>query len=419
MIRKKNLTLGAGKLFFDLFDEDGLPAGEFYLGNTTSVTYEYEETRRGRWTSDEGGCHKTDNAIIGGEGNVRFNVDDLSYEVMAILLRGEAEMLVQTATVGQPIYQEFSAKRAGLWYQLGQDAANPSGLRDVLIEAFYLNGSTNAMSLAQSGNHFVWDEKLARVFLKETSGIALPGIFTVRYRRRASVRPVIEAGTKVFRGSLRYVADNRVGPNVSHYWPLVEIVMRDSFSFKDEGWANITFGGDVLKAPDAPYHVVDFPPVPIQVLEFEMARDPMPAIDDSWNYLHGNLYVSFILAGKGTVGFEAATTVRENIDDTGYDEWVQRPWFRYRYDSETARLRVEVWGQIVEDIRFYTLGDRVENGWQPGDNLIPDAWLDGVPLDVAYTVTAEPDTGAAVAYPENAPFPVVDYDIHFEVPGVL
>lgn len=252
MARQKNYTIGAGKLFFDRFDDNGNSTGEFYIGNTTSLTYSVDEERQEHFSSDEASRDKDASIVIRSDSTIGFTTDDIQPENLAMLFKGEAETLV---TAPQSAVEEDVAVVArGRWYQLGTSEANPSGLRGLTISSVEIGGNP----VANPAQNYELDETLGRIFvLEDAPGIAPGSTLQVTYDVAASSRVIIiEAGEQV-RGALRYIADNTAGANNDHYFPLVEISPDGDVEFKGDDWSAMSFSGEILKKGNLAKHYVD------------------------------------------------------------------------------------------------------------------------------------------------------------------
>lgn len=264
MARVKNYTLGAGKLYFDRFDEDGNPTGEYYIGNTTSLTGSTDETREEHYSSDEKERAKDASVVTQSDQTVGFTTDDIQPENLAMLWKGTSEML---AVAADPGVEETIAVRPGRWYQLGQSATSPTGARLVTITTVTDDEAVPVAIPAASGPggtnlNYEVDEELGRIFIKEDAPDIVDGdSIIVTYDVGAHSREVIISKGETIRGALRYVADNTAGQNRDDYWPLVDLSPDGDYEFKADSWSEMSFTGEVLKKDGYEKHYVDGRPV--------------------------------------------------------------------------------------------------------------------------------------------------------------
>lgn len=260
MPRAKNYTLGAGKLYFDRFDANGLPTGEYYIGNTTSLTYSTDEEREEHYSSDERERGKDASVVTQSDNTVGFVTDDIQPENLAMLFKGTAEMLSVSADTD--VEEELTVNR-GRWYQLGVSPATPTGARAVTISSVTDDAGTPvAIPGGAGGVNYDVDLELGRIFIKEdATGIDDGDTIIVTYDIEAHSRTVIISEGETIRGSLRYIADNTAGVNRDDFWPLVEISPDGDYEFKGDSWSEMTFSGEVLKKEGYAKHYTDGRPV--------------------------------------------------------------------------------------------------------------------------------------------------------------
>lgn len=247
MARGKNYTLGAGKLYFDRLDASGNSTGEFYIGNTPSLTYSTEEERLEHFSSDEASRDKDASIVIRADDTISFTTDDIQPENMAMMFKGTAEALVTAPASAET---ESITVRKGRWYQLGVDPVNsPTGLR--LLDNTTVEIGGVAVPNVDNVNYEL-DETLGRIFVKEDApGINDDDVLEFEYDVLGSSRTVIiNEGDKV-RGALRYIADNTEGPNNDHFWPLVEFSPDGEYEFKGDNWNEMSFSGEILSKTDS------------------------------------------------------------------------------------------------------------------------------------------------------------------------
>lgn len=264
MARTKNYTLGAGKLYFDRFDDDGNATGEYYIGNTTSLTGSTDETREEHYSSDEKERAKDASVVTQSDQQVDFTTDDIQPENLALLWKGTASQLAVSAA--SDVEETLTVMR-GRWYQLGQSATSPTGARSITVTAVTDDEASPVAIPATSGTggtnaNYEVDEELGRIFVKEDApDIADGDSIIVTYDEAAHSRTIIISKGETIRGALRYIADNTAGVNRDDYWPLVELSPDGDFEFKADSWSEMSFTGEVLKREGYEKHYVDGRPV--------------------------------------------------------------------------------------------------------------------------------------------------------------
>lgn len=260
MARGKNYTLGAGKLYFNRNDEAGLPTGEFYIGNTTSLTGSTDEDREEHYSADEAERAKDASVVTRSDNTIGFTTDDIQPENLAMVWKGTAETLAQAsiATVTETI-----KVNRGRWYQLGEGPAHPTGHRAVTLTTL-TDDATSPVAIpgGNGGANFLVDLPLGRLFIKEDAPDVDDGDnVIVTYAVAASSRTIIISKGEKITGSLRYIADNTLGENRDDYWPLVDISPDGDYEFKGDSWSEMSFSGEVLKKDGYYKHYTDGRPV--------------------------------------------------------------------------------------------------------------------------------------------------------------
>lgn len=260
MARTKNYTLGAGKLYFDRMDDDGNLTGEYYIGNTTSLTGSTDETREEHYSSDEKERAKDASVVTQSDQSVGFTTDDIQPENLAMLWKGTAETLAVSADAD---VEETITVMRGRWYQLGQSALKPTGARSVTITSVTDDAGTPvAIPGGAGGANYAVDLELGRIFIKEDApDIADGDNIIVTFDEAAHSRTVIISKGETIRGALRYIADNTAGENRDDYWPLIDLSPDGDYEFKADSWSEMSFTGEVLKKEGYEKHYVDGRPV--------------------------------------------------------------------------------------------------------------------------------------------------------------
>lgn len=257
MARSKNYTLGAGKLYFDRMDEAGNLTGEYYIGNTTSLTGSTDETREEHFSSDEKQRAKDASVVTQSDQTVGFTTDDIQPENLALLWKGTSEVLAVTALVA--VVETMTVQR-GRWYQLGTSPTAPTGARSITLTTV-ADGVTPVPGVAGGANYDV-DLELGRVYIKEDApDIADGDELTFTFDAAAHSREVIISKGETIRGTLRYIADNTAGVNRDDFWPLVDLSPDGDYEFKADSWSEMSFTGEVLKREGYEKHYIDGRPV--------------------------------------------------------------------------------------------------------------------------------------------------------------
>lgn len=260
MAREKNYTLGAGKLFFNRLDALGVETGEYYIGNTTSLTAASDEERQEHYDADEAGREKDASVVIRSNSTIGFTTDDIQPENLALMLKGSSDVLAVVAAMNET--ETFPVNR-GRWYQLGVSPTDPTGVRKITLDTLTDDAMVPvAVPGGNGGANFEVDLDRGRLFIKEDAPDVADGdVLIITYDVVASSRKVVISEGDQIRGSLRYISDNTAGENFDHYWPLVEISPDGDYEFKGDDWSEMSFSGEVLKSGVLAKHYIDGQPV--------------------------------------------------------------------------------------------------------------------------------------------------------------
>ena len=256
MAREKNLVLGAGKLFFDRFDANGLNTGEFYIGNTTSLTYSSDEERQEHYSSDTAAREKDASIVIRSDATISFTTDDIQPENLAMVFKGTAEAL---AIIADPVTVENIVVQRGRWYQLGVDAVHPTGARLITMTTLTDDaGPPVAVPGGNGGANYEVNLALGRLYIKEDApNVADGDVLIATFAIAASSRSVVISAGEQITGALRYLADNTTGPNIDHFFPKVDISPDGDYEFKGDDWNEMSFSGEVLTKGILAKHYAD------------------------------------------------------------------------------------------------------------------------------------------------------------------
>lgn len=224
----KNIVLGAGYVYFDLFDEQGRPTGERYLAETPGFAISITSENLEDWSSDGPIAEKLLDVAIRVNRAGSMGLKDMSMENFALFVIGGAEMLsTSAATVsaaavngGQPVQQ-------GLWYQLGVSDALPTGVRG--IEDVAIKSTAETPVTFDIDDDYLLDAELGRIYI--VPGGAIDDIVIVSDYDTTAVdwEQVTSDDLGAKRGALRFIAHNTSGKNRDLFLP--DVVLRPDGEF--------------------------------------------------------------------------------------------------------------------------------------------------------------------------------------------
>lgn len=229
--KKSNKVLGAGRLFFEETDAQGVPlvAGEVYLGDSpgfslTITTESIEEL------SSDGPMAEVDiDRVTRINRNFSLTTKNINADNLAMFVIGDAAMVTQSAT---PVTGEaINGVLQGRYYQLGVSPSNPTGVRGVTSVTVQDDAATPNSFTA--GEDYELDAALGRIYIIPGGGIADDTNLELGYTPVAETRSQITTnnlGAKF--GRLRYVEDATFGRPHDVYAPFVQMTPTGELAFK-------------------------------------------------------------------------------------------------------------------------------------------------------------------------------------------
>lgn len=246
MARTPNYVVGRGRLFFEQFLNGSRVArgAERYLGNSPELSLSQSEETLDHFNSDEGIRVKDASISLQNDLTGSFTLDDISPENLALWFRGVVAASVIAGGAG--LTHAATDVALGTYVQLGVDADNPTGDRNVSD----VTASSGATPVVAEGN-FTVDPATGRVFIHDdAAGIADGDDITFTYTVGAgTAEMVIPAGTNI-EGRLVFIAANAAGENRDYVWPLVRMTPDGDFALKGDDWQTVNFSFEVLKLND-------------------------------------------------------------------------------------------------------------------------------------------------------------------------
>ncbi len=237
MDHKDNIVLGAGYVYFDIFDDNGNPTGERYLGQTPTLSISASSEVLEHFTSD-GPIAQVDASVatqVTRTGSL--TIDDISPENLRLFIVGEIDEINESA-VSSPITQVFPTATRGLYYQLG-DTDGPGDFNIDDIDSIESDGTALV-----EGTDYEIDKGSGRIYLKPESIAVTDGEeLEVEYTLLARERRVIKTSDQVrLRGALRFTSDNSHGENINIYIPDCGISPDGELNFKSRtDWQQMAF----------------------------------------------------------------------------------------------------------------------------------------------------------------------------------
>jgi hypothetical protein len=205
-------VFGRGKIYIDLFDDDGNLTGERFLGNCPGFTLTVASEKFEHFSSTAGLRKKDLTVTTSVNFNSTINCDDVSNENLALFIGGDVSSVTQAAT---PVTGEAITVSAGYEYQLGATSANPMGVKKV--SSVSVKDVTDATTYVADTDYKV-DLDSARISIIAGGAIADGTTVHVGYTPAAGTRTRVSSGAAgSATGAVRFIADNAVGENRDCY----------------------------------------------------------------------------------------------------------------------------------------------------------------------------------------------------------
>lgn len=256
----KNYTLGRGKVSISRFKEGTqVPAGFYYIGNTTEFNLTIESETLDHFSSDEGIREKDDSVPLEVTRTGSLITDNIDPKNVALFFFGTDSTVTQAVVASQT--ETLEEIKKGHQYKLGVTPSNPTGY-------FGLNPTGFGASIAAGGTNLVLNTDYTVNFdvgvitFLDTSTLAVDGVdVEVTYAVRASTRDRIISGTTPVEGAMMYIAFNPKGRNFDYYLPYVKITPNGDYALKGDEWQQIPFNIEALKPTSGEAIYMDGRPV--------------------------------------------------------------------------------------------------------------------------------------------------------------
>jgi len=239
---KKQYTLGRGELMFAQFRAGTLnPRGELYMGNSPAFGITATTESLDHYSSDGGIRVKDDSIILQQDYAGSLTTDNIDPDNLAYFFLGEKRTIVTAST---PVASYILAQvEKGRWYQLGTDATNPSGVRNVSAVTLTATGGGAAFI---AGVDYLLDLVNGRVYIQPAGGIGEGTSPVAAYTIDASSRDQVISKGNVVEGALRYIAKNPAGLQTSFYMPQVKLTPNGDFALKSDSWQELGFNIEII-----------------------------------------------------------------------------------------------------------------------------------------------------------------------------
>ncbi len=242
----KNYTLGRGKVSFSRFKTGTqVPAGFYYIGNTTEFNLTIESETLDHFSSDEGIREKDDSVPLEVTRTGSLITDNIDPKNVALFFFGTDSTVTQAVVASST--ETLTDILKGHSYKLGVTPSNPTGYFGLNPTGFEASIAAGGTDLVLNTDYTVNFDTGVITFL-DTSTLAVDGVdVEVTFAVRASTRDRIISGSNPVEGAMMYIAFNPKGRNFDYYLPYVKITPNGDYALKGDEWQQIPFNIEALK----------------------------------------------------------------------------------------------------------------------------------------------------------------------------
>lgn len=234
-----------GRVYFDLFDANGIGTGEIPLGNCPGFTFTAETEKAEHFSSEAGLAEKDAALIVKVNRTGSLTCDNFSLDNLALFISGTKE--TQSQAAGN-VTDEAHTVKQGRIYQLGVGSGAPAGVRNITTVVVT---SSDGLTTYVAGTDYNTDLDLGRLQIIAGGAIADDTAIKVDYATTLKSWSRVKSGTaSEVSGSLRVIADNASGTNRDWFMPKVTLTPSGEIPIIQEGtdFTTMEFGVEVLKA---------------------------------------------------------------------------------------------------------------------------------------------------------------------------
>lgn len=247
MAEQSNYVLGRGKIYFDTFAPGTTNlTGERFIGNAPEFNLTVETESLEHFKSTEGLRIRDRNVTTQVTYSGAVTADDIQRENLAAFFLGETSTRSVSSDTG--VTETFNGVKTGRTYQIGRDASNIAGLRDVTVQTVEQSGGGTSHS---AGTDYEVDSTTGRITILEGGGISDGDDIDVTYDVAAySIYETISKAN-VVEGAVRFISANGIGEQMDYFIPRTLIRPNGDFSLIGEEWQQVGFSLDIGKLNDS------------------------------------------------------------------------------------------------------------------------------------------------------------------------
>lgn len=250
-----NYVVGRGRIYFDQFklNSNQSMGGEMYFGNTPELTMNTDTETLDHYSS-ESGLRNLDMTVLleitqGGT----FTTDEINADNLTLFFLGDKMQVSQTQVTGKT--EIIPLLKKGRYFQLGLDALNPTGVRDITNLQIVVADASVSISVGDgdistlpgvtvlpSAGNIELDLMMGRFYVEIDAPDVGPSMqAVVQYDVNAQSRTQIIGKSNMIYGSLRFISDNPVGSQKDYFFPKVALQPDGDYALKGDDWQVMSF----------------------------------------------------------------------------------------------------------------------------------------------------------------------------------
>lgn len=224
----KNIVLGSGHVYFDIFDAAGDTTGELYIAETPGFELTIASESIEVDSSDGPVAELLADIATKVTRTATVIVKSISVDVLALFVMGDIKTETPVSA-GTGLINGGKGVEQGLWYQIGQTSALPSGEKNIVLTKI------EDPSGLVDDDLYISDPSAGRIYIKPmasggiTKGTVLTADFVASVKSWESISSN-NLGAKT--GAFRFIADNTFGENRDLYFPKTSFKPSGTLPFK-------------------------------------------------------------------------------------------------------------------------------------------------------------------------------------------
>lgn len=231
-VSSNDITLGGGKLYIDILENDKPTGRLVYFGLTTGISVSTELDKL-EHTNTEGPVQAIDKVVVRKQtATISFSSDDINAKNLARAFLGDVAETLEAKAI-----EIKSGATVGSVYDTGAYFAT-------------ITVASNNVSLAE-GKDYTYDKKSGLVEIIDSTNIS-EGTLTITPEGGVNNEMVEALKHGKLEAQLLFVGNTATGTSCKAIFNKVSLMQDGEFALKGEEWLSLGFRGDILKDESKP-----------------------------------------------------------------------------------------------------------------------------------------------------------------------